>query len=942
MFACTHLQISSLLSGAMKKLRPLAGLVINLLVFLPASSEAQSIILLDSISDFYNAGSDLEIYQDVDKKLSYEDIFEPESIQWKIGKEADNNYSSDKAYWVRIHLLCGDYTSSSAGEFYLSLGMADFIDVYQLDSLGQLKDHFKSGKMYPSGQKSMDFGLRYQRIKFQALPGQNQQLIMRYERLTKHPVQIAPVLSKRDFYENRAYLVNTNRNWLVIGFLITMVLLHLAFYLGVRDNAFLFHACYIFFVFVFISDYYGLLADLILIRDYPILISYSGYISSAFLSVSYILFVRAFLDSERNYPNWDRILGRLLNLVVMVLLAVLIFFYWTSWEPLADKIMAGSIVLVFLVVQYFLFSLLNAKDPKIYLLTAGSTMILLAVVLNAWSLIHNRGIWTIVSEICVTAEILLFALGLAFRMRGLLNEEKEAFRLRTIDKYKNHLFTNISHEFRTPLTVISANATDLHSHLSDKAPEQIHQQLRAIEQKGDELLSMVNQMLDLTRLDAGHPILEKVYFDVIQLLRETTESNRSLAGTRMISIQYQTELNKLWLHTDREKLCTVLNNVLGNALKYTQDDGEVSICSGLNEAGEIPVFWIEITDSGIGIDTEDQLKIFDRYFRGSNSSTQSTLGSGIGLSLSKELIELLGGSISVESELGTGSRFRIELPITEKASIPDTEMLDEQKVAHSSPLLLPESSDIREIILAIDDDPDILQILHQLLSPRYTVLQARDGIRGREMAQKLLPDLILTDIAMPGLNGIELTQQLKRTELTNHIPVIILTGKASDTERLEGVKTGADGYLVKPFRPDELKIRIEKMNELRKALKKKYSNFKLVDHEKTDTHHNQFVMQLNRHIENNIRNEDYSVEELARAMHISRMQLHRKLKAISDRSASNYIRSYRLQRALKLLRDLSKSISEVAFECGFSDPNYFGKSFAKEFGYTPSEFRKRE
>ena len=243
------------------------------------------------------------------------------------------------------------------------------------------------------------------------------------------------------------------------------------------------------------------------------------------------------------------------------------------------------------------------------------------------------------------------------------------------------------------------------------------------------------------------------------------------------------------------------------------------------------------------------------------------------------------------------------------------------------------------MLLIVEDNHDIVNYLDQLLRDEYKLEKAYDGLEGLEKANSLIPDLIISDLMMPKMNGIKLCEKLKSNEKTNHIPIIILTAKTAFDQKMEGLNTGADAYLTKPFRKEELFVRLKKLNETRIILQKKFSQFSLIDSPKELKRENSFLHKIHSVIEANMNNSQFNVEELANQMHMSRMQLHRKLKAVSDRTSSNYIRSYRLHKSKPQLSDLNLTISEVAWAVGFIDVNYYSKSFHKEFGKTPSEYR---
>lgn len=364
-----------------------------------------------------------------------------------------------------------------------------------------------------------------------------------------------------------------------------------------------------------------------------------------------------------------------------------------------------------------------------------------------------------------------------------------------------------------------------------------------------------------------------------------------------------------------------------------------------------PVLEIKVEDTGTGISADRLPHIFDRYYQVDDSATRRGEGTGIGLALVRELLVLMNGAIRVESGKGKGSTFTVLLPVEKKAPLlekvyPDYEPPEPAKsrldnsVASFSP-----NADQKELLLIVEDNPDVTHYLQSITAHRYHILTASDGQRGWEQAVEAIPDIIISDVMMPEMDGFTLCRKLKTDERTSHIPVILLTAKADQPSRLEGLETGADAYLAKPFDRAELEVRLRKMMELRRRLQARYgvntsaersaSAFSTDIRSLEDT----FLQRLNDTILQHLSNENFGVKELSEAMHLSRMQLHRKIKALTGRTSSRYLRWMRLQKANDLLRNTELSISEVADRVGFRDTSYFSSSYREEFGQKPSETR---
>ena len=384
--------------------------------------------------------------------------------------------------------------------------------------------------------------------------------------------------------------------------------------------------------------------------------------------------------------------------------------------------------------------------------------------------------------------------------------------------------------------------------------------------------------------------------------------------------------------------------MLSNAIKYTPEDGEVKLkfFKSFNDNTEHVI--IEIEDTGQGMDPESLPHIFDRFYQVESKGKQKTIGTGVGLDLVKELVDLMGGNITVQSVLGKGSEFRIMLPVTNLSEV-SQEYEQEQQTSISQKISVQKQFNLidqeKPVLLLIEDNEELMNYLVSILEKDYTLECSIDGSEGVTKAEKLIPDLIISDIVMPNKDGLQLCRELKENEITSHIPIVLLTGKSEFEDRIKGLETGADAYIVKPFKKEELFIRLQKLNKLRLKLQKKYSNFALVESTDVSKKDNSFIIKINSIIENNLLNEEFNIETLAKEVFMSRMQLHRKLKALANRSASNYIRNYRLYKARPMLKDLSRTVSDVAWDVGFQDPNYFSKIFQNEFGITPSEFRNK-
>jgi len=535
----------------------------------------------------------------------------------------------------------------------------------------------------------------------------------------------------------------------------------------------------------------------------------------------------------------------------------------------------------------------------------------------------------------------------------------EAGRLKELDDIKSQLYANITHEFRTPLTVITGMADEIRSDLQSNENNRLSDFLDMIKRNADKLLHLVNQMLDLSKLESGKLELKPIQADVIPYLQYITESFQSFAESQDIKLVYYNEIEKVVMDHDPEKLFTIISNLLSNAIKFTSGGGKV-ICH-LNVSGRPHPenIIIKIRDTGIGIPEDVLPHIFNRFFQGDGSSTRKDEGTGIGLALTKEMVELMNGSITVKSKVGKGSEFTVILPVTRKAQLQDLdkdrkqtrkEISDRLQSGLQVELLTnklsgPETADDHEhpITLIVEDNEDVAKYIAISLGEDYQIHHARNGQEGINQALEFIPDIIICDVMMPVKDGYEVCSFLKQDERTSHIPIIMLTAKSTKEDRLEGLIRGADAYLSKPFDKKELLIRMDKMIELRKRLHEKFSGKKhpLKGVLSDDNIEDQFLQKAINNIENNLDDSDFGTLQLARLAAMSESQLYRKLKALTGRSTALFIRSIRLQKAQELLKTTKLNVSEVAYKTGFSDPAWFSRVFKEEFGESPIAYRDK-
>jgi signal transduction histidine kinase/DNA-binding response OmpR family regulator/ligand-binding sensor domain-containing protein len=511
--------------------------------------------------------------------------------------------------------------------------------------------------------------------------------------------------------------------------------------------------------------------------------------------------------------------------------------------------------------------------------------------------------------------------------------EKQAQKLLELDQIKSNFFANISHEFRTPLTLIKGQLENV---LGMVKEESVKKKINIAFNNSNRLNRLINQILDLSKLESGKTKLELEETDIIQLLKTRIASFESLADKNKISISLDSKIDKCFLTVDKERIEEVIDNLLSNALKFTGKEGKIDVSINLENTEFTNNAVITISDTGIGISEEKLTSIFDRFFQADNSSTKQVEGSGLGLAIVKEVIELHGGSISVESKLNVGTTFKIFLPIDESENV----LPEIQKPVEIESI---KNDDDKSLILVVEDNYDVRNYIKENLEQHYRIEEAVNGEDGILKAIEKIPDLIITDVMMPKVDGFQLCTNLKSDQRTSHIPIIILTAKADEENKLGGLLLGADEFLAKPFSPRELEVRVGNLIHIRQLLREKYKEISVIKAEdiKANPIDKEFLDKVFTQIKDHLEDQQFSVQKLADDMAMSVSQLNRKLNALINQSAGKLIRSTKLDYAAKLLEKNAGNITEIAYRIGFADVSSFTNSFKEKFGISPSEYLKK-
>lgn len=554
-------------------------------------------------------------------------------------------------------------------------------------------------------------------------------------------------------------------------------------------------------------------------------------------------------------------------------------------------------------------------------------------------------------ERLVYTGVLIFLLAFVALLIYLLQERTKKNKiLQNGEQIRSDIFAKITHEFRTPLTIILGLSKQLREQ-KDLSGNNSLAYLSAIERQGRNLSDLVNQLLDITKLQTTDDSIEWKTGNIIPFVEMIYENYSIYARQQGVELQFF--CNELEIETDfvPNYLQKILRNLLSNAIKYSEAGSKINLVLARDEK-DTKKFFLKVIDQGIGIRKEDLPHIFDLFYKVDHGDSQTS--SGIGLTLTRQLTEILKGTISVKSEVGKGSEFTVMLPIrrNEKKLYPYWMPVKKQQLmgdnGHQPDTnglfsSRPNENDPRTTILLAEDNKDVAVYTRTIFNTnRYHLIYCRNGIEALEMAGKHLPDLVISDVVMPGMNGLDLCKEIKSSPLLSHVPVVLISAKTGYEDYIEGLKHGADAYIRKPFQAEELQVRVENLIRSRELLKEKYHRA-VVKEERNNTDDNvnvDFLRHVTDIIYREMKNPDFSSGKLAQELAIGVSQLNKKLNAATGYPASTYILQVKLSHAKKILSSQNKTIGEVAAECGVYDVNYFSRVFKKQTGITPTQYKR--
>ena len=631
-----------------------------------------------------------------------------------------------------------------------------------------------------------------------------------------------------------------------------------------------------------------------------------------------------------------------------------VFFSFVSVLLCGGLLYSGGAVFIGIVGPFYALIFPNRKRAVailvLYLITVVIEAILQPYLVPYPPITPLLNIVFFVAQFSVVITVFFFMLSY-YANQSIILKQAEATRLRELDAVKTNIYTNITHEFRTPLSIIIGLAEQL----ADNHKIKLDEGLQIIKRNGKSLLRLISQMLDLSKLEAKAMPANLFQGDIIGYLKYIMESFESLAQSKKINLHFITEIDQLIMDFDAEKMMQIISNLLSNSIKFTPAGGDIYLHTSKEISNNTDQLNIKVRDTGIGIPADKLPNIFDLFYKVDNESAIKTEGTGIGLALTKELITLLNGKINVESELSKGTEVTIILPVTNKSELKhETELTHlvqdiSSFIPETNIELFTEEEDTEiikdlPILLIVEDNLDVIRYLKSLLNTNYNVYTAMNGQKGLDKAMELIPDIVISDVMMPEMDGFTLCEKLKTDERTSHIPVILLTARSSDVSKLEGLETGADDYLIKPVNAKELLIRIKNLIEQRRRLRERFiRDVTLSPKDIAVTSADQrFLERAIEIVEKGMKEPEFSVEQFSKEVGMSTSQLYRKIHALTNQSPVEFIRTFRLKRAACLLKQNFGNVAEIAFEVGFNNLSYFAKCFRELFGKAPSEYSKLE
>ncbi|MGB3606724.1 MAG: ATP-binding protein [Psychroserpens sp.] len=907
----------------------------------------------------------LRVVEDKSQNFHPEDILSDSTLNFEPSKTLPKRLNLGSTYWGKIKLVVKDSLKGWTLHFEdRHIGLPAWsksngkVDVYGFVNGKQIL-HKKTGVEYPKKVRDSDSHWALNQISLQDLPlDVPVELVIKVQgnQMGYPPYFNLSARSPDQRHYHQLFQFQNAFNIFFFGVSFIVLLYHVLQYVYLRERVYLWFSIWLLFVTFTLAMTVGFFIGSLTMYRYALWILLANGVFYSFW-----FFGRSFVQSKLKYPKLDKVIITLPVLLIIEIVLVAIYsvvfnpqtrFTGLGYHYLILNIytFASLILSVVLVLKKDLFAKYFGVGGLV-----GNFFLILGVFWGMGKL-KEFGLNFDPFSMGMFLQIIIFSFGIAYRRQVLNNQNQkqqlkakenalEIERIKDLNQIKTRFYANISHEFRTPLTLINGP-------LEMAKTKSNHNSEITINQKGFEtilknthrLQNLIDQLLEISKMESGAVNLLLRKGGVISFLKTLVNSFESMADRENVALNsvFPEELDRAFY--DRDKLEKIVTNILSNAIKYTSNKGSVT----LSVIHDNQYLTIECADTGEGMDNHELKKIFERFYRVETSEKE---GSGIGLALTKEIVELHNGKISVSSLKNKGTTFKVRLPIT-LGGLPDNvvfenaEQVDYSDTTYQDVLLNRETNKVQPtsknsqlpIILVVEDNNELAEYISSILKPNYKVLSADNGLKGERMAFEHIPDILITDVMMPKKDGLQLSNSLKNNPKTSHIPIIMLTAKAGNESKIAGLSQGVDAYLTKPFKHDELLIRIENLLENKHRLYQHFMSLETVVLNDIDVKSidDKFIQDVIAEIKKNIDNDRLSVDDLAKAVGFSRSQLHRKLKALIDKSANQLIVEIRLNEAKRLLETKSSTVSEAAYAVGYLNLSYFTKSFKEKFGVLPS------
>ncbi len=926
----------------MKKIKFCSCFYVIILLFSVINTYSQEIKLTDKSKLPINITANMEVFKDSTAQIPFEQIasqkFSRNNKKYIIFPYSNN------AFWIKLTLK---NESSERKKWLLKWDnpLTEELHFYISDTLGRNFEH--SSKRLLTNQKVTKYVEEEITFNFELTPKQRKTVFLKLK--SQRGLYIVLTLHSLESYATsmlNSVSSQSFNNGLVIFRLFLVLILGLFI---IKDSLFRVYSLQIIFRTL---SFFGMLnvAGPTFSSD-PDIAKKIDFLCYNSFSIGSGILILSVLDLKKLSKWFSWVVYGSISITVLINIIVCVDYQW-YWMKAGHYSILFSAAFILLTYIYCAFK-------KIKIQIYYSIPFILGVMSNFLINLRLLGILEFKPIFAITtylfmAEVFLFVLflGQIFKAveRNKINAEQDLSfninqnkKLKEIDNLKTTFFTNISHELRTPLTLIIAPIQELLvKYPSDNL-------LPLMNRNAQRLLTLINQLLDISKLEAGQMGVEMSQNNVSNYFNTLVSSFASLAESKKIDFQFTQKQPDVLGYIDQDKTDKIITNLLSNAFKFTSEGDKVSVNSQFTN--DLKHTIITIADSGIGISKEKLPKIFDRFYQVDATPNRNYEGTGIGLALVKELVEVLKGEINVTSREGEGTIFTVKLPIDYEtwkkdivtsvvgAQTPEISVSIDRLTSENWLVKTPNS--LQDILLIVDDNADIRAYIRSVFESSYQIIEAINGKDGILKAQETTPNLIISDLMMPEMDGFEFCKFIKTNETTSHIPVIMLTAKANIESRIEGLELGADDYLIKPFNAKEIQVRVKNLLNKQENLRQYFAGKTVVakaEIPKFNPLEDVFLVKVKNIIEKHLAENNFGIEQFCQEINMSSSQLLRKLKALTNQTTVEFVREYRLQRAAEMLNNHTGTVSNVAFAVGFESLSYFTKAFQEKFGVLPSEY----